>query len=162
MLQGRYFVTDPETGKDVLAALRQRFDGDKRLSCNLVLRQSFGHPPEDGAKECFEYFAYTCLTPNAGSRGTVYLYSLVHVADEGEGTSLFTVLIDHAETGDQTLVTDLLDFLESLEFAPAHESLRPRPPGPVSCPSYLEAPIDTASISQWLRGHPEHSIPVAT
>ncbi len=146
----RYFITDRETGERVLAAIRDCFDGDKRLFCRLLIRRAFGDTPTDHVKEDVEYFVYACPSPNAGDRGAVYLYSLVH--DTGEaGARLFTVLIDLPKPDDQAFVAELIDFLDRFEFVPFYRSLRARPIGPTCCPSYLDEPIDTGAIDQWLR-----------
>lgn len=146
----RYFITDRETGERVLDAIRDRFDGDKRLFCRFLFRQSFGDTPTDHVKEDVGYFLYACPSPIAGDRGAVYLYSLVH--DTGEaGVYLFTVLIDLPRPEDQPFVEELVGFLDSFEFVPFHGALRPRPCGPAYCPGYLDEPIDTSAFSQWLR-----------
>lgn len=147
----RYFITDPETGTRILEAIRTRLDVDRRLSCRLFMRRHFGNTPTDYVKEDVEYSAYACLSQNAGDRGTVGLYSLVH--DTGEvKAQLFTVLIDLPRAEDQAFVTELIDFLDRFEFVPFYRLLRPRPIGPVSCPGYLDMLIDAGAIVQWLRG----------
>lgn len=146
----RYFITDRETGERVLAAIRDRFDEDKRLFCRLLIRRPFGDTPTDHVKEDVEYLVYTCPSLNAGNRGAVYLYSLVH--DTGEaGAHLFTVLIDLPKPEDQTFAAELIGFLDRFEFVPFHDSLRIRPIGPAYCPSYLDEPIDMGAVDHWLR-----------